>query len=434
MKAFLNDLFRVGISKGLMVICGLVTSVITARYLGVEKNGLITSLLVYPGLFLSIGSFGIQQSTTYLVGKKLFKESDIKRAVAQIWFMSSILSIISCYLLITFFSNSGSNPIFVLLVLLPVPFTLFNTYNSGFFLGKNQIAAYNKINWVPSLVTLLLTALLLILFPLDIMGYLIALVGGPVFIFVVLIYKNKLLQSLSFNFNWLIIKNLLSLGLTYAVALLVINLNYRFDVIMLDKLSTPYELGIYSKGATLIQFLWQIPMLLSTIVFVRSAVSKNDYTFSLKVSQLLRLSFCLIFVASLVLVLFSDFIIVTLFGVNFRGSATVLKLLMPGVLLLTIFKVMNMDLAGKGKPSVSLMAMFPGLVINVVCNLYLIPAYGANGAAISSTISYTILALLFLHFYSKEVNIPVKTIITYKKSDFDIFNELLKRKKKNESN
>ena len=434
MKAFINDLFRVGISKGLMVSFGLLTSIITARYLGPEKNGLITSLLVYPGLFLSIGSFGIQQSTTFLVGKNLFNESDIKRAVAQIWFISSILSVIICFFLITVFSNSGHNILFVILVLIPVPFSLFNTYNSGFFLGKNQIAVYNKINWVPSLVILLFSMVFLIFYPLDILGYLIALIGGPIFIFVVLIYKNKLLQSLSFNFNWLIIKNLLSLGLTYAVALLVINLNYRFDVIMLDKLSTAHELGIYSKGATLIQFLWQIPMLLSTIVFVRSAVSKNDYTFSLKVAQLLRLSFCLIFVASLILIIFSDFIIITLFGNEFEGSASVLKLLMPGVLLLTIFKVMNMDLAGKGKPSVSLMAMFPGLIINVICNLYLIPVYGANGAAISSTISYTILAVLFLHFYSKAVNIPIKTIITYKKSDFDIFKELLNKKHKNENN
>ena len=31
-----------------------------------------------------------------------------------------------------------------------------------------------------------------------------------------------------------------------------------FDIILLDKLSNAYELGIYAKGAAITQYLWQI--------------------------------------------------------------------------------------------------------------------------------------------------------------------------------
>jgi len=91
---------------------------------------------------------------------------------------------------------------------------------------------------------------------------------------------------------------------------------------------------------------------------------------------------------------------------------------------------MNMDLAGKGKPWVSLWAMLPALIINIITNWVFIPKYGANGAAIASTISYALAGLLFLHFYSKEVQIPIKQILHYKKSDFDPILNLLKKFKK----
>jgi O-antigen/teichoic acid export membrane protein len=99
---------------------------------------------------------------------------------------------------------------------------------------------------------------------------------------------------------------------------------------------------------------------------------------------------------------------------------------MPGVLLLTIFKVMNMDLAGKGMPYVSLKAMVPGLLINIIANWVLIEDYGANGAAIASTLSYSIASILFIHFYSKSVSIPIKKIISPKKSDWEFLKPLLK--------
>jgi Na+-driven multidrug efflux pump len=103
--------------------------------------------------------------------------------------------------------------------------------------------------------------------------------------------------------------------------------------------------------------------------------------------------------------------------------------LLPGVVLLTVFKVINMDLSGKGKPWVSLKAMLPALIINIILNFILIPQQGASGAALASTISYTIAAILFVHFYSKEVSIPIKDILGYKKSDFQPFIKILKKVK-----
>src|SRR5690606_27697290 len=101
------------------------------------------------------------------------------------------------------------------------------------------------------------------------------------------------------------------------------------------------------------------------------------------------------------------------------------QVLLPGVLLLTIFKVLNMDLAGKGKPWVSMKAMIPALIINTILNVLWIPEHGSIGAATSSTISYSIAAILFLYFYSKETKIPIFSILKYSKSDIDWLRPIL---------
>ncbi|WP_075352550.1 oligosaccharide flippase family protein [Algoriphagus marinus] len=419
MSSFLKDVSRVGLSNIFIIFFGLGTSIVTARFIGPEGNGIIAGLLVYPSLFMSFGSLGIRQSTTYFLGKSIYSEDQIKVAISQIWMISTLFSVIISFFLIRYFSKTGDNLNLVILALLPIPFTLFNTYNSGIFLGKNDIKTFNKINWIPSLIALLSTIIFVLLLKMDVQGAMIASISAPLFMSILLLFKNKFIKFFSIKYEWKIIKDMLSLGSVYAVALLVINLNYKVDIIILDKLSIPYEMGIYSKGSAITQYLWQIPMIFSTIVFVRSAVSKNDVQFSHKVAQLLRLSFLAIGIGSLVLYLFSEQIIIGMYGEPYQESVEVLNYLLPGVLILTIYKVMNMDLAGKGKPWISMKAMLPALGINIFFNFILIPSYGANGAAIASTISYAIAGIFFLHFYSLEVGIRITQILTYKKSDFD---------------
>lgn len=416
--SFVGDLVRVIMSKGIVIIVGIASSIVTARFLGPENNGIIAALAVYPSLFMSVGSLGIRQSTAYFLGKSLYTEEQIKRSITQIWLFTSIISICICFMLMRYLSDSGQNIYWVLLSLIPIPFSLFNTYNSGIFLGKNQIRSFNRINWIPPLISLLLLCLFVILWSQGVSGYLLATIGGPVVMAAILLFKNNLIRSFSLKFNFKIIKGMLSLGIVYAISLLIINLNYKIDVILLDRLSTAYETGIYSKGSNIIQYLWNIPMILSTIVFARSATAKDGKVFSLKVTQLLRLSLIIIGAGALIMVVFADVIIVGMYGVAFERSVDVLRILAPGVVLLTLFKVMNMDLAGKGKPWVAMKAMIPSLAVNVVLNFLLIPEYGSIGSSWASTISYSFAAILFIYFYSKEAEIRITQIFMYRKADF----------------
>src|SRR5690606_3485778 len=128
-------------------------------------------------------------------------------------------------------------------------------------------------------------------------------------------------------------------------------------------------------------------------IFSRSAGAKDPYQFSIKVCRLLRFAGILILLASIILYFLSDFLIELLYGSEFLRSSLILKILLPGIFLMTIFKVLNMDIAGRGKPWLSMKAMIPAVMINIILNYLWIPKYEANGSALASTISYSFAAI-----------------------------------------
>src|SRR5690606_9723530 len=130
MSSFVSDVFKVLKSNVIIILSGVLTSVITARHIGPDGNGLIAGVAVYPSLFMTIGSLGIRQSTAYYLGKGIYPEDKIKTAITQIWVGTTAVCLIVCFVLMRYFSKSGDNLIWVILSLLPVPFSLFVTYNS----------------------------------------------------------------------------------------------------------------------------------------------------------------------------------------------------------------------------------------------------------------------------------------------------------------
>ena len=59
--------------------------------------------------------------------------------------------------------------------------------------------------------------------------------------------------------------------------------------------------------------------------------------------------------------------------------------------------------------------------------MLLIPQYAANGAALASTLSYTLSALVFVLVYSKAVDLPLGDLLRYRRSDFDFLSKLTNR-------
>ena len=426
-KSFLKDGVAVFGTQLFILIVGFVTGIILARLLGPEGKGILSSLLVYPTIMISLLSLGVRQSAVYYIGSKKYSDSDIIGVTSLLLIVSSLIGVLSAAILFSYISNPNFDIILILFAVFIIPADLAINYYTGILIGKKQITKFNQIMSLNPVINFLLIIFLVYFSGLYVKGAVLATLIGKIVISGYSVYLVNRKFSLSVCYVPDLTKKMVSMGAIYAFSLFILNLNYQVDIIILERLSNATEIGQYTIGVGLSQLLWQLPSALGIVIFSYSSNAKDASNFSQIIARMVRMVFPIVLVAAVFLYYISDYIIPLLYGSEFIPSIGVLKILLPGIILMSLFKMLNMDLAGKGKPEIAIAVFLPAVIINIVLNIILIPDYGGRGAAIASTISYSIGSLLFVLIYARINQLSLSDIFIYKKDDFNfIFKAILK--------
>jgi len=113
----------------------------------------------------------------------------------------------------------------------------------------------------------------------------------------------------------------------------------------------------------------------------------------------------------------AGWLITLLYSPEFQEAAFSLRLILPGIVLLNTVRVLANDIAGRGLPEINLLQSAIALAVNIIANLILIPLFAARGAALASTISYSVLAILTLRVYCRLTKVPWLSIYLPNRTD-----------------
>ena len=423
-RSFIRDTLSVMKSRVVMLALTFAIGVALARFLGPEGKGIFAALLVFPSLITSLADLGIRQATIYQLGKKEHAEEDVISVTMFFMMVSSLLSIAVGAGIYYFVDNPNFTLPLIVLALATIPMSLINSYSKGIFLGKEQVQRFSFTSWLITFIRLIGILLLVGAAGFYVTG---ALVAGLIASVALAVYSLWLISqhaSLKVKFVPQVAWQMVSLGVVYAAALFVLGLNYKVDIVILQQLSIASEVGQYTQGVSLAELLWQLPAVLSVVLFSKGANAKDQKAFSRNVAKLMRVTLAVAALGSVALFFVVGFFIPLVYGQDFEPSVLVTRLLLPGVVAFTVYKVLNMDLAGKGRPWLSLYVATPAVLLNIALNLVFIPRYGANGAALASTVSYSVAAVAFIVVYSRAVQIPLRDLLRYRQSDFDFIGKL----------
>jgi O-antigen/teichoic acid export membrane protein len=136
--------------------------------------------------------------------------------------------------------------------------------------------------------------------------------------------------------------------------------------------------------------------------------------------------FLVSFVLCILLFLLAEWLITLLYGSEFREAAVALRILMPGIAMMSMTKVLANDIAGRGKPEINSLAGVITLSINVLLNITLIPHFGLIGVALACTISYMIQSLIIAFYYRKLSDAGWGEILIFNRSDFKLWKGVLR--------
>lgn len=92
----------------------------------------------------------------------------------------------------------------------------------------------------------------------------------------------------------------------------------------------------------------------------------------------------------LVFIAAAPILCVTFFGESFRGSIEDLRVLVLGAFGVVAVKQLGSVLTGQGKPTLASLAIGISFVVTIILDIALIPPFGGLGAAIASSVAYTV--------------------------------------------
>jgi len=179
------------------------------------------------------------------------------------------------------------------------------------------------------------------------------------------------------------------------VALTLLLLVYRVDVLILGVLSTATAVGLYSIAYVLAELPWLIVNGYAVTLLPRLVGEGPRESEALYRRALLHsIGWALLIVACIALV--GQPVLELALGSSFRGSYTTFLLLAPGVLAFIPFKLLATRLIAAGAPWRLAQVCLALVGVNLVLNVLLDHRFGAQGSAAAASTTYMLAALFYI--------------------------------------
>lgn len=409
----------------------VVITVIIARILGPRGQGIYSVAILFPSLLLIFTSLGVNPAVPYFIGKGKYSAKQILGTSVILNLLISIFTVFIGLIIIFFFSERffpDIERIYLFLSLFLIPLTLFFGLGCQFFLGLQKISKYNFFSIFQSGLFLIFVAIFLSAMrfgvTVTILSQIVSYIIAILFLLFVVIKETK---GIDFNINIKYLKECLVYGVKVHLAGIFDFLHSRIDLFLINFFINPFSAGIYFASVRLAEGVWLFSVSAGTVLFPKVASEKDPKNLKRFTPLVCRnvLFFSLLIV--LFLFLISGWLISFLYSKDFLGAIFPFRILLVSILSVSGWHVLANDLSARGKPMLNTWAIGASVLLNIILNIIWIPIWGINGAAFATTISYTIMFLITIIFYTKISDNKIIDIILIKKDDFKFYKEVANR-------
>lgn len=411
MSKFLKDSSFNIVGQIVVLVFGLAAGILLARVLGPASKGILTGIYLVPDTLNALLASGFGSSVVYFVSSEKWTHSEaLSRVLGLTTYL--VLLVTLAGLLVVGFGMPWLTPLpqsLLLVGLVIIPLKLLRQSFICLLQGRQRFRAIFFNNVFTAVATLLsIVAAIAVAFEwfpnrLVVAALIGQIVASTLSLAFLLFSIRRVYAGVSWvpELRWRSLQPAFSYGGRAHAANAVGFLNYRADQLIVNGMLGPASLGIYSVAVNLAERLWLVVSNASAVLMPRIAAGK-DITHNAEItSQLARVMLALLLLSCAMLAGLSPYLIPLMFGAAYAGAVIPLICLLPGIAAMGYTKVVSNYLAAVGRPEINARNATVGLVVNIVANVLLIPGYGIMGAAIATSISYSIICLLCFASYLK---------------------------------
>jgi O-antigen/teichoic acid export membrane protein len=372
---------------------GLIVGVWMARYLGPARFGLLSYAQAIVAVVGACASLGLNA----VLVRDLVHEPDSANNFLGTAFAIKGVAAAAGWLICggvawLLSPTDGRMHGLVLIVALSLVFQIFDVLDVRFQArGEVYVAAWGRM---AGFVLVSATRIALILWRAPVWTFAAA-AAGELLLYAVgwlILGGRRGLQMKGWHFQGRYARALLAQSWPLAVSGLAIYVQASIDQVMLGRLLGPAELGQYAAALRIVTAFAFLPMVLQTVAAPEIARAKRDHEdiYRRRLYNMYRLMFGLFLAVALPLVLLGPALTVVVFGQAYRGAAILLPWLVFRLFFTNFGVARSLFIVNEGLFRFSLLTSLAGAVVNIVLNLFFIPAWGARGAIAASLVSFAV--------------------------------------------
>jgi O-antigen/teichoic acid export membrane protein len=374
-----------------MSVVSLVNVLITARALGATGRGQIALLMTLPTLTATLALLGVDQATVNIAGR----EPATRRAIATNALiiaggLGAAGATVLTGLLIALPAAGGDLTVPLLAVALTaIPVLIARACFQALLQADYHFGIANATRLLSPATGVVVNGGLAIAGWLTVGSAITTWVAGQALAVGVLLVVVVRRGAGFGRPDRALARRMLSFGARSHVGRVMSLGNYRLDQWFVGTMAGSRELGIYSVAVALSEALFFLPTALASVQ--RPDLVRADRSAAARrASRVYRLAILLTAPMALGLIVAAPWLCTTIFGARFAGAVGELRVLALGAFGIVAVKLLAEALTAQRLPLLSSVPVALGLVCTVVLDALLIPHHGGMGAAVASTVAYTV--------------------------------------------
>ncbi len=408
--------------RGLYYVSAFIINILIARHFQASVSGTVYYISSLYALVLLLFSLSLESGMTYFASKQQIPVSKLFN-FSMIW--SVITGVVTFFITWHLFGEAYEAIPGDLIIFSAVAFITGNlliTYCSAFFYSQNEFV-------IPNIIIISGTIILIALIPYNGRSVVPVITNENYFyiyfasffaqgIVMAVAVKIKYIKAAIFQF--LSAAEFRSLFRYCALAFLgniIFFLLYRIDYFFVEKYCTADELGSYIQVSKIVHLFFILPTILASALFPITASGRQKDINKL-LTLLSRSIFLLYSLVCMLLALAGKWLFPFVFGESFTAMYQPFLWLIPGILSLSGIFTLTAYFAGRNRIKVNIIGSVYALVVIVAGDIFFIPKYGIEAAAIVSSSGYIVYQIYIIAIFSKEYKTAATDFFIFRSSDW----------------
>lgn len=398
-----EQIFRMGLS--------LIVTSLMARYLGTEDFGSINYSLAFIMIFTTVSNLGINN---IIVNEIIKNRNGTGKVIGTTIFLRMITSALSIFLLYYLINAiDPQNETVKLITFIQSLSLLFIVFDSiAYWFQSNLQSKYMVLSKLFAFTIVSGWRLFAIFSGKSVYYFAFATVIEAVVICVLMVGFYMKFNGLRLQISLKTAKHLLAKSYHFFIAGLLIMVYTQIDKIMLGQMTDNATVGIYAAAMTVASLWVFIPYALieSARPLIMASKNESEFSYLKKYRQLYSSIIWISILAAIVISLLAKPIILLIYGEQYIESIYILMILIWSRIFSLIGSTRAIWLTVENLGKFQVIFVGIGALLNVALNIFLIPNYGAIGAAIATLLT-EIISAFFAVLLFKETRPLFKLIV-----------------------